>query len=432
MSSFRDQLKATSTKVLKKIVEEEDMSLPSGGGNGEYLKLDVGLNKIRIYPKHPGEEKYSHIKSSCWLGVEGDDGKDVRRTFQNARVHLKTANDIVEEYINKAKAKLSTSKDSEDLKKLKDMTEYKQGSNASIGYGTTWIVYADKHVKNKEPQFGLLELKKSVRDALNKETIIEDEDEAMEMDPFTDPDEGKPILITYDNKAKKAADYYKVQVSKNPIALTEEQTERFEKCKPLSKLPNVNYTLSDFEKVLEGLRNYDDTYEIGIFEEDDFQEMIEKCREQVIDALSGNEEDETKSSPKKSSTKSKPELPAKKSATKKKVEEEEDDDPEKEEQEAEETPDGDEFDSMDREELKRYNRDKVYGISVIKNKTTDDDLREAIREKEAELNKSSKRGKAKVEEEDPEEEDDNDVEEVVKPSKPRVSLTDLKKKLNNK
>lgn len=424
--SFRDKLKATSTKVLKDVLEEEEELLPSSAG-GDFLSLKAGLNKVRIYPKHPTEKKYSHIRMCCWLGVEDESGKEVRRTFQNCRIHLGTKNDIIEEYINQAKTKLAASKDADDLKKLKAMTKFEKGSgNASLSFGTTWVVYADIHEKGKEPQFGLLELKKTVRDALNKESIIEDEDEAIEMDPFTDPDEGKPVLITYNKEAKQANQYYTVQLSKNALPLTDAQVEHFEKCKPLSELSIVNVRLEDFEKSIDALRNYDDTFEIGVFEEDSFQEMIETCREQVKEALDGKDDPDTE--------KEKP--AAKKSSTSKKVIEEV-----PEEDEPTPTPKnkkkkGDKFDEMDREELKRYNKEKEYGIQIFKGKTTDDDIREALREKEAEEDNSG--DDAEIPEE-PEEvvekqvkkgkkaEEDDDV---VTVDKKRPNLASLKEKLS--
>jgi len=417
MSTFRDKLKATSTSTLKKSVQQEDAFLPSSS-QSDFLKLEQGLNKVRIYPKHPDEEKYSHIKCSCWLAVESDEGKEVRRTFQNAKIHLGTKHDLIEEYVNSAKSKLSSSKDPEDITKLTNLTKYKEGNNASISYGTTWLVYADLHVKGKDSKFGLLELKKSVRDALNRESIIEDEDEAIDLDPFTDPDTGKPILITFDKNAKVAANYYKVQLSKNELPLTDEQIEKFEKTKPLSKLQQVKYTLKDFDTIIDGLRNYDDSYEIGVFETDSFQEMIDTCRAEVVLKLdsadtSNEEENDEQELPKKSTNKNP-----------KKVVEEVDEDMEEEDDKVS-TKIVDKFDKMDRSDLKSYNRDNGLGITVL-SKMSDDELRDLIREKKSQPKTSN-------EEDDIEEEQDDDVvTPSLTPKKKTTSLEDLKKKLMKK
>lgn len=424
--SIRDKYKATPTLVLKKVKEEEDIDLQSGRGS-DFLSIDDGLNKFRIFPKHEGEETFFHKRGYHWVSYEKD-GEIKRTNVPNSRVHGGTEMDMIDEYIKYARLILDAS-DPLDAKKLKDMVSYPTGIHMS----TTWLLYANKIVKNKPDTFGLLEIKKLVRDAMNELSIIEDESEAMEMDPFTDPDEGKPILLTYNPNAKKASDYYKLQLSKNSLPLSEEEFERFEKVSPLSKLSLLQYGITQFETALEGLRIFDEENEIGIFETDEFQEIIETVKAQY-DGKAGKDVEDIKTT-KKSVVKGKKEEPATKKTVSKKVvvEEEAEDEPEAEE--AEETNDVDEYEEMARPDLIKALRALDAEVKIYKS-TTDDSLREQIRALVA------------VDEDEPEAEEAEETEEEVEEVKPvakkpetkiktaaaasggaKLSLADIKNKL---
>lgn len=433
--SFRDSLKAASTKNLKKSMEDEESKLPSGGGSSDFLKLSEGINKVRIFPPYPGDDTFLTLRCSAWLAVENEDGKPGRRTFQNAKIHAGTKHDILEEYINLSKAKLSASKDKEEIQKLTNMTKYAEGNQASLGYNTSWLMYV-RMGKDEAVKRGLLEIKKMVRDAIKTESIIDDEDEAIELDPFTDPETGKPALITYHKKPAKNEKHYKLQLSKNALPLTEEDVDWFEKQKPLSQLTMLKVKADDYDKILDALRNYDDEYEIGVYETPEFEEMVELCRTELENALEGageadeddedNDDEEAEVPVKK--------VVAKKTAPKKVEEPEDDEDLDGNDDEDSDTL-GDKFDSMDREELKVYNKEKGFGIPVLKGKTTDDDLRESIRAKEAESNKKSskkaapKKIEAVVEEDDSEDDAEEAEEEVKVTPKKKPNLLELKDKL---
>jgi hypothetical protein len=287
-----------------------------------------------------------------------------------------------------------------------------------------------------------------VRDAMNKLAFSEDEDEAIEVDPFTDPDEGLPILVKYmkNPNKKKGENYYEVSFPKKVSArpLTDEEIEYFMTLKPLTEVIQ-KYGMRDFEKALEGLQNFDEEHEMELFEDDAWLEHVEEIKAQydgeeeeeddkpskkktskkvtkkVVEEEDEDEgdddsddEEEEEEKPKKKSAKA----PAKKAA-KKVEEEEEEDDEEPEEADDEEEDDSDEaeddgLDDMDRTELKKYIKDNDLEVSVKKS-MTDDDLREAIREA--------------MGGDDSEEEDDEEEEEAPKS---KVSLKDIKKKLAGK
>ena len=398
--SLRNKFKATDVSSLKKNKQEEDSKISSGRGRTDYLDIDDGLNKFRIFPKHPEEELFYHIRGVHWCTIEGEDGKDGRRTIPNARIHANWPTDPFEAYIQLVKENLD-SKDADDADKLKKLTGWETGLNLQ----TTWVCYANKMVKNKPNEFGLLEFKKTVRDALNDESIIEDEDEAIVIDPFTDPDDGKPVLITYNSKAKKAADYYKVQMSKTAVRLSDEELEKFEKVTPLSQLPQFQYTPEVFEQALEGIQHFDSEFEIDLFDTDEFQNLIEDMRENFNSVKS------TKST-------------AVKSTKKQQIVEDDD----------EEEEDGDKFDAMDRKELKTFISDNGLDIKVFKT-TSDDEIRNSIRElyEEEEEELEEEEDETEVDEEDEtevdevEKEEEEDEEEEEETDKKVVTKKDGKK-----
>nr|DAR73071.1 MAG TPA: hypothetical protein [Caudoviricetes sp.] len=439
---LRSQLKATPIKKLKKRVDEDNEMV--GVGSNEYLNLEDGKTlKIRIFPAHPGVEDFYIPKKCYWLTVAGRDGDPRRTTVLDSKVHGGTKWDLVEEYVKFAKKKWA-----KDADKLDALTGTGQNQN-SLNPSYTWLCYAAQVTADEELRAKLWEFKKMVRDAMNKLAFSEDEDEAIEVDPFTDPDEGLPILVKYmkNPNKKKGENYYEVSFPKKVSArpLTDEEIEYFMTLKPLTEvLPK--YGMRDFEKALEGLQNFDEEHEMELFEDDAWLEHVEEIKAQydgeeeeeddkpskkktskkvtkkVVEEEDEDEgdddsddEEEEEEKPKKKSAKA----PAKK-ATKKVEEEEEEDDEEPEEADDEEEDDSDEaeddgLDEMDRTELKKYIRDNDLEVSVKKS-MTEDDIREAIRE--------AMGG-------DDSEEADDEEEEEEKP-KSKVSLKDIKKKLAGK
>lgn len=426
---LRSQLKATPIKKLKKRIDEDNEII--GAQSNEYLNLEDGKTlKIRIFPAHPGVEDFYIPKKCYWLTVAGNDGDPRRTTVLDSKVHGGTKFDLVEEYVKFAKKKWA-----KDADKLDALTGTGQNQN-SLNPSYTWMCYAGLVTADGELRAKLWEFKKMVRDAMNKLAFSEDEDEAIEVDPFTDPDEGLPILVKYmkNPNKKKGENYYEVSFPKKVTArpLTDEEIEYFMTLKPLTEvLPK--YGMRDFERALEGLQNFDEEHEMELFEDDAWLEKVEEIKAQYD---GDEEEDDDKPAKKKTSKKvtkkvveeededegddsdNEEEEKPKKKATKKVEEEENEEDDEEPEADDEEEDDSDEaggggLDDMDRTELKKYIKDNDLEVSVKKS-MSDDDLREAIRE-------------AMVEGDEPE----DDEEEEEKP-KAKVSLSDIKKKLASK
>ena len=408
-NSLRSQLKATSIKRLQKQIDE-DNAMVGAQNSTEYLNLEDGKTvKIRIFPGHPGVQDFYVAKKCYWLSFVGDDGETHRGTVLDSRVHGKTKFDVVEEYVKWAKKKIGN-----DADKLEALVGNGPKSN-SLNPQYSWLCYADKINGDDQLRAKIWEFKKMVRDAMNKLAFSEDEDEVIEVDPFTDPDEGLPIMVTYrkNPNKKKGENFYEVSFPKKVSArpLTDEEIEYFMTLKPLNEILS-KYGMKDFERALEGLQNFDEENEIGLFDDEDWIEHLEEIKAQY-----DSDDSEEDSAPKKKTAVKKA---VKKEYAKSEEEEEEKDEAEDEEEDDEEEndEDGDEFDSMDRVALKKYITANGLEISVKKS-MSDDDLRNAIR------------AAAKSDEAD-EAEDEEEDDETEEEAPAKVSLSDIRKKLAGK
>jgi hypothetical protein len=448
---FRSRLKATNLEKLKQQIDKDDVSI--GSSDNEYLRLQDGKTlKIRIFPPHPdGDGEFYLKKKAYWLSVPNREGELKRRTVLDSIVHGGTAMDVVDEYVKMVKKKCAKSK---DIIAALSASGRDGVEGTSLMPAYSWICYADILVVDEELRAKLWEFKKQVRDGLNKLAMSEDEDEAIETDPFTDVDEGFPILVKYmkNPNRKKGETWYEVSLQKKPKArpLTDEEVEYFAGLTPLHEIIPA-YTLKDFETALEGLQNWDEEQEAGLFEDDEWLEKIEEIRAQY------DEDDDEEEKPAKGKTSKKQVKPVGKTKSKQASDEEDDDDEEEEKttkkavkkpfekaskkkvvepEEDEEDDDeeetkskskgGDKFDKMDRNALKRYISDEELDI-VVKKSMDEDDIRELIR---AVVDDS----------EEPEEDEEGDDEEETKPlkkpaktdGKSKMTLDDIRKKLGKK
>ena len=443
MANFREKFKATKIKDLKKAVDKDDAMV--GVSNNDYLNLEDGKTlKIRIFPAHPGHEQFYVPKKCYWLSFPAEDGGDNKRgTVLDSIVHGGTKMDLVQEYVKYAKKKYG-----DDDDKMETLTGTGMNSNA-LNPQYSWLCYASIVTPDEELHPKVWEFKKMVRDALNKLAFDEDNDEPIEVDPFTDPDDGLVLAVKYLKKPnkKKGENYYEVDFAKTgkkkeaySRAITDDELEAFSRLKPLNEVV-PRYTKKEFDRALEGLQCWDEEFDFNLFDDDEWLEIVEAVKEQYNGSSDDDDEDEKpkKKTVKKTSKKVEEEedaddeeekKPAKKSA-KKKVEEEPEDSEEEDSEEEEtddeddseeEETDGDEFDDMDRKELKRYIKENELEITVKKS-MSDDDIRDLIREAVADSDD---------EDDSEEEETDEDSDDEEEQPKSKVSLDDIRKKLAGK
>lgn len=442
MANFREKFKATKIKDLKKAVDKDDAMV--GVSNNDYLNLEDGKTlKIRIFPAHPGHEQFYVPKKCYWLSFPVEDGGDNKRgTVLDSIVHGGTKMDLVQEYVKYAKKKYG-----DDDDKMETLTGTGMNSNA-LNPQYSWLCYASIVTPDEELHPKVWEFKKMVRDALNKLAFDEDNDEPIEVDPFTDPDDGLVLAVKYLKKPnkKKGENYYEVDFAKTgkkkeaySRAITDEELEAFSRLKPLNEVV-PRYTKKEFDRALEGLQCWDEEFDFNLFDDDEWLEIVEAVKEQYNGSSDDDDEDEKpkKKTVKKTSKKveeeeyseEEEEKPSKKSA-KKKVEEEPEDSEEEDSEEEEtddeddseeEETDSDEFDDMNRKELKHYIKENELEITVKKS-MSDDDIRDLIREAVADSDD---------EDDYEEEETDEDSDDEEEQPKSKVSLDDIRKKLAGK
>ena len=417
-NSLRSQYRATKISSLKKAVDKDDAMV--GVSNNEYLNLEDGkVMKIRIFPAHPGEEQFYVPRKCYWLSFVNSDGDVKRGTVLDSILHGGTKMDLVNEYVKYAKKKYG-----KDAEKMEALTGTGLNSNA-LNPQYSWLCYAAEVKEGEELHAKVWEFKKMVRDLLNKLAFSEDDDEPIEVDPFTDVDDGLVLSVKYTKKPnkKKGEQYYEVDFakkSKQPYArpLTDEELESFANMKPISEV-TPKYGMRDYERALEGLQNWDEENDFNLFDDDEWLDIVEKVKAQY-DGGDDNDEDEK---PKKKTVKKS--APKKEEVEEETATEEPEDDAEEEEAETEdEDTERDDFDDMNRTELKKYNKEHELGITVKKS-MTDDDLRDAIRE----AVKANEAADEDAEEEEAEtDEDDADDEAPAG----KVTLADIRKKLAGK
>lgn len=426
-NDFRSQFKATPVKKLKKFVDEDDAMM--GGNSNEYLNLEDGKTiKIRIFPAHPGQDGF-YVKRKCyWMSFAGKDGELHRGTVLDSVAHGGTKYDLVQEYVKFAKKMYAN-----DAAKIDVLIGTGPKSN-SLNPQYSWMCYADRVQDDQELRAKLWEFKKMVRDQLNKLTFSEDEDDAIEVDPFTDVDEGVPVLVKYlkNPNKKKGENFYDVSFPKKttPRPLTDAELEYFANLKPLSEVVPT-YSMADFERALEGLQNFDEENDFGLFDDDDWLEIVEKVKAQYDSDASDDDEDEPKKKTVKKIVKNaepeedddqddEDEKPTKKSKNTEPEEDEDnsDDEGDDEDEAEEESDNDDQFADMDRTDLKKFIKAESLDITVKKS-MSDDDIREAIREA---MNAQS------ADDEDADEDADDEDDSDDQP-KAKVSLDDIRKKL---
>ena len=416
-NSLRSQYRATKISSLKKAVDKDDAMV--GVSNNEYLNLEDGKTmKIRIFPAHPGEEQFYVPRKCYWLSFVNSDGDVKRGTVLDSILHGGTKMDLVNEYVKYAKKKYG-----KDADKMESLTGTGLNSN-SLNPQYSWMCYADEVKEGEEMHAKIWEFKKMVRDLLNKLAFSEDDDEPIEVDPFTDVDDGLVLAVKYNKKPnkKKGEQYYEVDFakkSKQPYSrpLSDDELESFANLKPISEV-TPKYGMRDYERALEGLQNWDEENDFNLFDDDEWLEIVEKVKAQY-ESSDDDDYEPKKKTVKKSAPKVEKEEPEDADT--------EDEDDESETEEEETDTNGDEFDDMDRTELKKYNKEHELGITVKKS-MSDDDLRDAIRE-------AVKANEAEADEDDAEEEDAETEEETSSEEEApagKVTLADIRKKLAGK
>lgn len=274
--SLRDKFKATAMSDLDNQQKEFD-SVFDGGG--EYLSIEIGKNKIRIFPKHPEHKTFIVPKVVHFLPIQVTD-EEGKKTIKQKPVwsgvfHSPEKSCIIDEYFSQV---FALAKQFTDKKQRTAFTSRVTAFKGGISSSKTWVVYANL-IKGTTKKFGILELKTSVKNGMNSLAANLDDGASMiTTDPYTDPDSGRCIFVTYDNKADKAEDYYKVGIDiMGSTPLSDAELEALVAAKPLSDMYVDCYKRSDFILALEGLKRFDEEADdYNIFSSEHWATIVER------------------------------------------------------------------------------------------------------------------------------------------------------------
>ena len=198
-SSLKDKYKGVGIKKMKSLREKENSEI--GNSSNNFLEIKDGTNRYRVFPPHDQNAgSFDLLRQNVWLPVEKDDGKIGNRTFPHLRRHAGIKKDLSEAYLSVAKKVLADDEDFDD--KINTLTDWKMGIKPS----NSWVCYAKLVQDNATTgEISILEYSKSVRDGIDKVISSEEENEAIEVDPFSSPIDGLPLVIKYKPSAKSLA-----------------------------------------------------------------------------------------------------------------------------------------------------------------------------------------------------------------------------------
>ena len=327
MSGFRDKFqgaKLSANKDVQKEAAENNKTFSNGNSRASFHNVDEGRNVFRILPVHPDSTiKATYLpKRVTMLKCEVEqyeNGEPTGKTeVKNKNVFIATQHsslpkDPVELYIDYVRKYADDAFDdkTERQKYLYPITGWsdKKGWHWGIAPRTTFVTYA---IKNG--QLGRLELYESWIKEMDKLAIAgEEAGDVINVDPFSDPDEGFPLIITkqkaVDKNGKETGKWEYVIEKDIPsmtkreswpdffkrTRVTDEQLEEFIKQEPLSALyGNDVYTRRDWDLAMDGLKRFDEENKYQIFENEDFLQEIMELEKLVPEAKESTKETDSK------------------------------------------------------------------------------------------------------------------------------------------
>lgn len=297
-TKFQGAKVANNNKAAEEAKKNTETQFPGRVG---YLSVGEGKTILRICPPHDPENPSLEPVSKAWLPREiEEDGKKKIKNMPifNSRQHSPIGRDLNDEYIGFLSAIAYKDMSKEEAKKyLSHVNGYRtqkgewvSGIRSSLGY----VAYAFKG-----EEFGAVEIQRTVSDRMNELAIDEESDDTIAVDPFSDPDKGVSLILTY-TKANESGKKWGVSKGSTPKPLTDEQLMKLDGVTSLADRFRNAYTQSDFNNCLEGLRLFDEKHGYGLFNMEDWINVVEEIHDLVmncpdirVDNKSDEEEEES-------------------------------------------------------------------------------------------------------------------------------------------
>lgn len=394
----RKKLEAKPISVVQEQEKEVNQKVGKRNNRAGYVDIDEGDNKLRLYPAHPGTASWMYPCVTYFVPVYKENKELGVKPVFNSKVHGNTEKDIVEEYRKFLREETLGHLEGPALEEA--LKPIERNGKFNLSPKTDWICYADKYSNNKKVDFGRAKFTPGTKNKMEGLTAIEDPDQPIVLDPFTDQDDGIALILNYNPKAKtkdgkkdyknfytpsleqRQIDKFKFEYV--PTPLTEKEIDEFLKVDTLESMYKNCYRLKDFNLALSGLEIIDNECKFGVLRDPRFLKIVEEIRNYY---------------------------------------------PEGEEEEEE----GDELDKLDRTGLKQLIVNEFgRGVITVMKNMSDDDIREAIRLKRDEVQNQQElpEEESEVPEEEPDPEEPEAFDENTKEE--QEDLSAMKKAMQNR
>lgn len=304
-SKYTGGSRKAQTQVAAKAAKHERKS--SGGGRLEYFYIEEGRNVFRIAPPHnPEHSAYEVFRTAtleCMKDVWKDGEKSEQQELGNKKIYSALAHhdklatlgaegDPIELYVKLAKdIAFETIKDKDERRKFLAPINGFRNPQGKWVWGiepkSAFMCFAF----NEDGALGKLELNKNwVADIDRLAIELEEAGEPIDIDPFSNPVEGYPLVITRSKNEKNKWEYFVEKDIPSRIKkeswegffkrteITDNQLQELDKQTPLNKTFVNCYKLADFEFAIDGLSRFDSKYGFGILDLPEFEDAVAKIR----------------------------------------------------------------------------------------------------------------------------------------------------------
>lgn len=303
MGNFdRSKYRKTTLEAVQETENKVKETQKFFGGSSNYAKFFTvkdGRNEFRVLPAHtPDATPYVPIRTAtvkCMVEVYENGEATGRKELKNKKVFIATTHssvvkkDPIETYISYV-YKLAD-------EQFQDKKEKEKFLNPVNGYRA-----AGQWIPGIKPtsgtvcyclqggEIGRLELKSTWLKAMREISANKTSDEVLQIDIFSDPDEGFPLLI--DKSKDDGKTNYKVwslDIAKGQTweefyakyRISDDVFAQFETLPTLKEMYVDVYTKKDFAFAIEGIERFDKEHGYNIFSDDQFLNELEEISDSV-------------------------------------------------------------------------------------------------------------------------------------------------------
>lgn len=322
MAFDRSKYKAAKLSTIQNAQKEVRKVTGSSDGRVGFHTIEDGRNWFRVCPSHNDFTPYAPARTTmlqCEVDEYENGEKTGKKEVKNKKIFIatlhsgvdsegkpKVSKDPVELYIDYVKD-LADEKfgNTKDAKVEKDKFLFPINGGKSKGKWIGGIKPSTKYVCyafDSDGKLGRLDLNPAWIKSMEKVSLEESADAAdsLDLDVFSDPNEGYPLVITKGVENEKTVYTISAERPKKSeswddfferVALTDNQLKEWEEQKPLKDLFYEVYTERDFNFAVDGLERFDKENGYDIFSNPDFIDELEEISKMVPEDKKQEEKD---------------------------------------------------------------------------------------------------------------------------------------------